>query len=107
MKEGTADLPSGWAGGPAHLHEKTNHPTSEQAGIQSLYCQGPLPVTPPLSKPIEKPQAWECPGEGRQCGETSVLCPLAWAVPAGRVHGEGRSITPPAEDVALAGMRGG
>ena len=38
--------------------------------------------------------------------ENSVPCPLAWAVTTGRVRGEGRPVTPPAEDVALAGMHG-
>lgn len=35
------------------------------------------------------------------------LCPLAWAVPTRRVCGEGRLITAPADDVAVAGTCGG
>lgn len=74
-KAGVADLLSGWTGGPGYLHEKTNHPISEQVGIQSFYCQGLLSMYHhPLSKPIEKPQAWVCPGEGRQ--SVGNLCAL-------------------------------
>lgn len=102
----TADL-SAWTAGRGFLHEKTNHPISEQAGIQSLYCQDPLPVASPLHTYRKTPNLGVSWGGEAECRETSVFCPLAWAAPTGRVHGEGRLITPPAEDVTLAGMHGG
>ena len=36
-----------------------------------------------------------------------MLCPLAWAVPTGRVREEGMLITPPAENAPLADTREG
>lgn len=90
---------SGWAGGPEYLHKKTNNPISEQVGIQSLYCQGPLPVlSPPLSKPAEKPQ----PGSalGRVWGE---LCALSSGLGSANREGTWGG----QEGVALAGAHGG
>lgn len=87
--------------------KKHNYPISEQVGIQSLYCQGPLPVGPtPLQTYRKTPSLGMSWGGEAEYRET-VLCPLAWAVPTGRVHEEGMLITPPAENAPLADTREG
>lgn len=56
--------------------KKHNHPISEQVGIQSLYCQGPLPVGPtPLQTYRKTPSLGMSWG-----GEASIgrLCSALW-----------------------------
>lgn len=81
-------------------NKQANHSISAYLD-QSFYSQvPPTHPNPPTFKPIEKPQAWECPGKNGQ----NVFCPLAQAVQTGRVHGvRGRPVTPLAKDVALTG----
>lgn len=80
---------------------KQTIPSQSIFGPISLFSGSPThPNHPPTFKPIEKPQAWECPGEKGQ----NMFCPLAQVVQTGRVHGvRGRPVTPLAKDVALTG----
>lgn len=59
------------------------------------------PFTTPFTfKPIEKPQAWECPGKKK----SRVLLPLGpGSADRKSVWDKGRPVTPLAKDVALTG----
>lgn len=69
-------------------------------GNLSLYCQGVLLLVPLSANLWRNPKpgsTWE--GEP-ECGETSVLCPLAEAVTTGRRYGEGVLLILPAQAAA-------